>query len=173
VDGCTSTNDTVIVLASGEAGPVSATTLSGALSEAAGSLAAQMVGDAEGATKVAHIQVSGAASDTEAHQAARKVADSLLVKCSLNGGDAYWGRIISELGSAGVAFQLDRCTIAYGGTTVCRDGEAADHDAVAVDAHMAGRHVEIHCDLGVGDGEGVVLSTDLGHGYIDENRTTS
>ena len=97
----------------------------------------------------------------------------MLVKCSLNGEDPYWGRVVSELGSAGVAFDLDRVTVAYGGTAVCVRGVAVDHDAAAVAAHMAGRHVEIDCDLGLGAGAGVVLSTDLGYGYIDENRTTS
>ena len=173
VDGCTSTNDTVLVLASGRAGPVPADALGAALTEACGSLAAQMAADAEGATKVVHIKVTGARSDAEAHQAARKVADSLLVKCSLNGEDPYWGRVLSELGTAGVEFVPGTCAIAYGGTAVCAGGEAAAHDAAAVVDHLAGRHVEIACDLGLGDGAAVVLGTDLGHGYIDENRTTS
>ncbi len=173
VDGCTSTNDTVLLLASGRAGPVDRDVLAGVVTDVCGSLAGQMVADAEGATKVVHVHVTGAASDGEAHQAARKIADSLLVKCSLNGEDPYWGRVVSELGSAGVAFDLDRVTIAYGATPVCVGGVAADHDAAAVAAHMAGRHVQIDCDLGLGSGAGVVLSTDLGYGYIDENRTTS
>ncbi len=173
VDGCASTNDTVLLLASGRAGPVDRDVLAGAVVDVCGALAGQMVADAEGATKVVHVQVTGAATDGEAHRAARKVADSLLVKCSLNGEDPYWGRVVSELGSAGVAFDLDRVTVAYGGTAVCVDGVAAAHDAGAVAAHMAGRHVQIDCDLGLGSGAGVVLSTDLGYGYIDENRTTS
>ena len=143
------------------------------MAEVCRSLAEQMAADAEGATKVAHVKVTGARSDGEAHRAARKVADSLLVKCSLNGEDPYWGRVVSELGSAGVAFDLDLVAVAYGGVTVCRDGVAADHDQAAVAAHMRGRHVEIACDLGLGDGSAVVLTTDLGYGYIDENRTTS
>jgi glutamate N-acetyltransferase/amino-acid N-acetyltransferase len=122
---------------------------------------------------VVHLEVTGAASDAEAHRAARRVADSLLVKCSFNGADPYWGRLVSELGSAGVAFDPDRVSVAYGGVTVCRDGVAADHDAAAVAAHMAGRHLRVRCDLGLGSGAGVVLTTDLGYGYIDENRTTS
>ena len=72
---------------------------------------------------------TGRRSDAEAHRAARQVADSLLVKCSLNGEDPYWGRVVSELGTAGVAFDPDRVAVAYGGVTVCRDGVAADHDA--------------------------------------------
>jgi glutamate N-acetyltransferase/amino-acid N-acetyltransferase len=173
VDGATSTNDTVLVLASGVGATPSIAALTGALTEACTSLAGQMVADAEGATKVTHIRVVGADSDGAAHQAARKVADSMLVQCSLNGEDPYWGRVVSELGSAGVAFALDQVSVAYGGTVVCAGGVAAPHDAAAVTAHLAGRHVEIVCDLGLGDGAAAVLGTDLGYGYIDENRTTS
>jgi glutamate N-acetyltransferase/amino-acid N-acetyltransferase len=173
VDGCTSTNDSVVLLASGRAGAVDTAEVTEAVAEACADLAAQMAADAEGASKIAHVRVTGAASDGEAQRAARKVADSLLVKCSLNGEDPYWGRVVSELGSAGVAFDIDRVSIAYGGEVVCRDGLSVDHDAPAVAAHLAGRAVDLHCDLGLADGTGVVMTVDLGHGYIDENRTTS
>jgi glutamate N-acetyltransferase/amino-acid N-acetyltransferase len=173
VDGCTSTNDTVLVLASGQGESPSPAALTAALTEACVSLAQQMVADAEGATKVAHVQVRGAVSHEAAHVAARKVADSMLVQCSLFGEDPYWGRIVSELGSAGTPFDMDRVSIAYGDTVVCAAGVAAPHDEAAVAAHMAGRHVLIDCDLGLGPGQAVVLGTDLGYGYIDENRTTS
>ena len=173
VDGCESTNDTVLVLANGRAGPTDEGALADALSEACGSLAHQMVADAEGGTKVVHVVVSGAASDGEAHRAARKVADSSLVKCSFNGEDPYWGRVASTLGSAGVVFDLDRLLVSYGDTVVCRGGVAAEHDQEAVAAHMAGKAVELSCDLGLGPGRAAVLCADLGHGYIDENRTTS
>jgi glutamate N-acetyltransferase / amino-acid N-acetyltransferase len=173
VDGCTSTNDTVLVLASGRGATASLADLTAALGEACTSLAEQMVDDAEGATKVSHVRVTGAESDAAAHQAARKVADSMLVQCSLNGEDPYWGRVVSELGSAGVAFDMDSVSIAYGGVVVCAAGVAAAHDAAAVRAHLAGRHVELTCDLGLGHGSAAVLGTDLGYGYIDENRTTS
>ncbi len=173
VDGCTSTNDTVLVLANGAGWRPSAAAFTAALTEGCRLLAEQMVADAEGATKIAHVRVRGATSDREAHRAARKVADSLLVQCSLFGEDPYWGRIVSELGSAGVPFELDRASIAYGGVVVCAAGVARPHDEAAVARHMAGRHVEIDCDLGLGQGEAVVLGTDLGYGYIDENRTTS
>ncbi|HEY1829542.1 MAG TPA: bifunctional glutamate N-acetyltransferase/amino-acid acetyltransferase ArgJ [Acidimicrobiales bacterium] len=173
VDGCTSTNDTVLVLANGQGATPTPAALTAALTEACLSLAEQMVADAEGATKVAHIMVVGADSDVAAHTAARKVAESQLVQCSLNGEDAYWGRIISELGSAGVAFDIDLVSVAYGGVVVCDGGVAVEHDAAAVTAHMQGRHVEILCDLKLGSGRAAVLTTDLGYGYIDENRTTS
>jgi glutamate N-acetyltransferase / amino-acid N-acetyltransferase len=173
VDGCTSTNDTVLVLASGLAGPPGPGALASALAAVCASLAEQMAADAEGATKLVRIRVTGAASDAEAHQAARKVADSLLVKCSINGEDPYWGRVVSELGSAGVGFDPDLVSVSYGGVAVCRDGVAAGHDAAAVRAHLSGHDVDLLCELGLGDGSGAVLTTDLGYGYIDENRTTS
>ncbi len=173
VDGCTSTNDTVLLLAGGSAGPVETAALAGAVEEVCASLARQMADDAEGATKTARIAVHGAASEVEAHRAARKVAESLLVKTSLNGEDPYWGRVVSELGSAGVRFTLGRTTVRYGGIAVCAGGVAVPHDAPAVAAHMSGRYVEIDCELGIGDGRAAVLTTDLGYGYIDENRTTS
>jgi N-acetylglutamate synthase/N-acetylornithine aminotransferase len=72
-----------------------------------------------------------------------------------------------------VAFDIDRVSVAYGGVVVCAGGVAAGHDASAVAGHLSGRHVEILCDLGLGGGAAAVLGTDLGYGYIDENRTTS
>jgi len=173
VDGCTSTNDTVVLMASGRAGPADPNVVVDAVTEACAGLADQMVADAEGASKIVHVRVTGARSDGEAHRAARKVADSLLVKCSLNGEDPYWGRVASDLGSAGVDFEMDRLAIDYGGVTVCRDGVAAAHDAAAVARHLAGPAVDIHCQLGLADGNAVVMGVDLGYGYIDENRTTS
>jgi glutamate N-acetyltransferase / amino-acid N-acetyltransferase len=173
VDGCTSTNDTVILMASGRAGTADPNVVVEAVTDVCAGLAGQMVADAEGASKIVHIRVTGARSDGEAHQGARKVADSLLVKCSLNGEDAYWGRVASDLGSAGIEFDMDRLAIAYGGETVCRDGIAVDHDEGAVAEHMAGSMIDIHCQLGLADGNGVVMGVDLGYGYIDENRTTS
>jgi glutamate N-acetyltransferase/amino-acid N-acetyltransferase len=173
VDGATSTNDTVLVLASGSGAAPTAAVFTDALTEVCRALAQQMVADAEGATKVSHVRVVGAQSDGDAHRAARKVADSVLVQCSLNGEDPYWGRVVSELGSAGVAFDMDTVSVAYGDVVVCAGGVGVPHDEAALTAHMSGRHVEIVCDLGIGGGRGAVLGTDLGYGYIDENRTTS
>jgi glutamate N-acetyltransferase/amino-acid N-acetyltransferase len=174
VDGCTSTNDTVLVLASGRAGgPADPGAVTDALHEACDVLAGMMAADAEGATKVAHVIVTGAVSDDEAHRAARRVADSNLVKCSLNGEDPYWGRVVSELGSAGVAFDPDRVEVSYGDVVVCRAGVAHGHDDATLAKYMAGPEVQLRCDLGLGSGRAAVLTTDLGHGYIDENRTTS
>ncbi len=173
VDGATSTNDTVMVLSSGRGSTPSGTVFRDALTEACASLAAQMADDAEGATKVVTMRVVGAASPDDAARAARKVAESQLVKCSLYGADPYWGRIISELGSADVTFDPDLVSVAYGGIAVCVEGVAAVHDAAAVAAHMAGRRVEIVADLGLGSGEASLLTNDLTPGYIDENMRTS
>lgn len=174
VDGCTSTNDTVVALASGGSGVrPSSKELGAAFEDACGSLAAMMAADAEGGTKVARISVRGAACGEDAHLAARRVAESSLVKCSLNGEDPYWGRIVSELGSSGADFDPLKVEVSYGGVTVCRAGVACAHDAGILQQHMKGDVIEIDCDLGLGAASASVLSCDLGYGYIDENRTTS
>ncbi len=173
VDGCTSTNDTVVLLASGKAGRADAAELAATLADACADLAHQLAEDSEGATRVAEIRVLGAASEADARLAARAVAGSLLVKVSLFGADPYWGRIVSELGASGAAFEPDRVRVAYGATTVVEAGVGVAHDRAAVATHLAGRDVEISCDLGLGDGTAAVLTTDLGHGYIDENMATS
>jgi glutamate N-acetyltransferase/amino-acid N-acetyltransferase len=173
VDGDTSTNDTAVLLASGEAGPVDEDLLGAVLTDACAALAHEMVADAEGGTRVATVSVRGARTDHEAHVAARAVAGSLLVKCSLNGSDPYWGRVVSALGSAGVGFDVDRVSVGYGGTVVCAGGVGVGHDASAVQAHLGGPEVSIDCDLGLGSGAGAVLCCDLGEGYLQENRTTS
>jgi glutamate N-acetyltransferase/amino-acid N-acetyltransferase len=173
VDGCQSTNDTVIILASGRAGEVDESALGAAIAEACADLARQMCGDAEGATKVVEVHVVGAASDDEARQAARQVAESNLCKCSWYGQDPYWGRIVAELGVAGVTYDADLVSVTYGDITVCRKGIAAMHDATALQEIMAARELVITCDLGIGDGEGVILTNDLSHAYIDENMGTS
>lgn len=173
VDGCTSTNDTVTVLASGLAGPVAGAALAEALTEACRALAFQLAEDAEGTTRVARIVVRGATSDEDARRAARRVADSLLVKTSLHGADPYWGRVVSELGASGAAFDLSRVSVSYGDVLACAGGVEIPHDVAAAKAHLSGKVVEVRCELGLGTGEAEVLTTDLGHGYIDENMRTS
>ena len=173
VDGCTSTNDTVLLLASGAAGPVDEAALFDAVADACADLARQMAGDAEGATKVVEVRVIGAASDADAAKAARRVAESNLCKCSWYGQDPYWGRIVSEIGSSGAEFDLDKVRISYGGVTVCKKGVACMHDVTALDEVMAAPYIEIVADLGLGDGEGVILTNDLTHAYVDENMGTS
>jgi glutamate N-acetyltransferase/amino-acid N-acetyltransferase len=173
VDGATSTNDTVLLLASGEAGPVDALALEDAVTQACASLAEQMVADAEGATKLVRIHVDGAHSDEEARTAARAVAKSQLTKCSWYGQDPYWGRIASDLGAAGVGFDPVLLSIAYGDTVVCRHGVGVEHDVEAVTAHMAQRDISVTAHLGLGHGRATVLTCDLTHAYVDENMGTS
>ncbi|HWD24674.1 MAG TPA: bifunctional ornithine acetyltransferase/N-acetylglutamate synthase, partial [Acidimicrobiales bacterium] len=173
VDGATSTNDTVIVLASGQAGRPNEEALGKALEAACIDLAEQMAEDAEGTTRVALVRVIGAASNEDARRCARGIAGSLLVKASLFGADPYWGRIVSELGSAGASFDIDKVSVAYGGVVVCDRGIDVAHDRDAVAAHMSTPRIEIVCDLGLGAGSALVRTTDIGHGYIDENMRTS
>ena len=104
--------------------------------------------------------------------AARTVASSQLVQCSLYGCDPYWGRVLSELGASGAIFDPERVDIAYNGIVVCRDGVAAPHDDRGRTA-MEQRDIEIACDLHAGDGDATMLFTDLTHAYVDENMGTS
>jgi len=180
VDGCTSTNDTVLILANGVAGhaPITAdgplfATLVSSMTQVCDSLAEQMASDAEGATKLARVVVRGARSTEDARRAARSVAGSQLVQCSLYGADPYWGRVVSELGASGTELDPERVDVAYNGITVCRGGIAALHDEAALEAAMAKREIEIVCELHDGTGEAAVRFTDLTHAYIDENRGTS
>ena len=173
VDGCRSTNDTVLVLANGRAGEVDAYALTAALTEVCGSLAEQMARDAEGATKFVRVRVVGARSGAEARIAARAVANSQLVQCSLNGNDPYWGRVLSELGASGAHLDPEAVDISYNGVTVCRDGVACPHDEGALTRALGEHDIEIRCDLRQAHGDATVLTTDLSHAYIDENRGTS
>jgi len=172
-DGACSTNDTVLLLASGAAGPVDEAALALAVAQSCRDLAEQMVADAEGATKVVRVRVSGAASAADARRAARRVAESQLCKCSWYGADPYWGRIVSELGASGAAFDPDRVVVAYGGVVVCAGGVAVPHDGAALAAVMAERHLEVEAELGLGSGATEILTCDLTPGYIDENMRTS
>ncbi|MGY6502264.1 MAG: bifunctional glutamate N-acetyltransferase/amino-acid acetyltransferase ArgJ [Acidimicrobiales bacterium] len=173
VDGCTSTNDTVILMASGRRGPVDPDALDAAVADACTDLAAQMAGDAEGATKVVRLRVTGADSDADAAHAARRTAESQLVKCSWYGKDPYWGRIASELGSAGIPFDPDKVSVRYGEHLVAEGGVTVAHDVEALARYMEGRDLEIVADLGLGRGEAVILTNDLTHAYVDENMGTS
>jgi glutamate N-acetyltransferase/amino-acid N-acetyltransferase len=180
VDGSTSTNDTVLLLANGAAGNETITgeghgfhALVEAVAEACDELAHAMAADAEGATKLATVVVQGARSSEEARRAARAVAGSQLVQCSLYGRDPYWGRVLSELGASGAWFDPERVDISYNGVTVCRQGIAALHDETALEQAMDQREIEIACELHEGMGQAQVRFTDLTHGYVDENMGTS
>jgi glutamate N-acetyltransferase/amino-acid N-acetyltransferase len=132
-----------------------------------------MVGDAEGHTKVVQLHVTGAASNDEARAGARKVAESALVKCSWYGRDPYWGRIASELGSAGIEFEPDRLTVRYGDLEVARGGVTVPVDEAALATYMDQEHLVVVADLGLGEGAARVLTNDLTHAYVDENMGTS
>jgi glutamate N-acetyltransferase / amino-acid N-acetyltransferase len=173
VDGCTSTSDTVLLLASGTSGRRDDEALAAAVAAACADLARQMAADAEGATKVVEVRVTGAADAADARRAARAVAGSALCKCSWYGCDPYWGRVVSELGSSGAAFDPDAVSVAYGDVTVCRSGVAAAHDTAALEAVMGARELVVAADLGLGLGTATVLTSDLTHGYVDENMGTS
>jgi glutamate N-acetyltransferase/amino-acid N-acetyltransferase len=176
VDGCTSTNDTVLVLANGAAGndpSIDTTAVGEAITHVCADLAAQMARDAEGATKFATVRVRGARSHDDACRAARQVASSQLVQCSLYGGDPYWGRVLSELGASGAELDPEQVDIAYNGVVVCRNGVEALHDVAAATAAMQEREIHIDCDLHQGDHHSRVMFTDLTHAYVDENMGTS
>ena len=183
-DGAQSTNDTVLLLASAQAEPPdNQEQLTEAVREVCASLALQMADDAEGSTKTVTLHVTGAAAAEEAATVARRCANSQLVKCSWYGCDPYWGRIASECGVSGVAFDADTLTIAYGDHVVYRHGEpqqlpASDPSedtsaAKALRDYMQGRQLLVRIDLGQGEGEATVVTTDLTPGYIAENMRTS
>ena len=174
VDGCTSTNDTVILLASGEAGaPADPAAFKAGVAEACLALAKQMVGDAEGHTKVVEVRVTGALSDGEARAGARKVAESQLVKCSWYGRDPYWGRVASELGTAEITFEPDKLMVRYGDLVVAEGGVTVPVDQDVLAAYMAQEHLQVTAHLGLGDGNARILTNDLTHAYVDENMGTS
>jgi glutamate N-acetyltransferase/amino-acid N-acetyltransferase len=173
VDGATSTNDTAMLLASGRRGRPEMSEFADAVHKACEDLTLQMARDAEGMTKMVALTVTGAASDEEARIAAKRIAENNLVKCSWYGGDPYWGRLLAAAGSAGIAFDPDKATVAYGGTIVSKGGAGADHDGEAVAAHMKGERIEIEVALGLGRGRAQVIGIDLGPGYIKENSRTS
>ena len=173
VDGATSTNDTAILLASARRGRPDLGEFADAVHRLCEDLTHQMARDAEGMTKMVLLRVTGAASDAEARAAAKAIAENNLVKCSWYGGDPYWGRLLAAAGSAGVAFETERTSVAYGGTIVSRAGADAPHDTEAVRGHMAKERIEIEVALGLGSGSAQVIGIDLGPGYIKENSKTS
>ncbi len=173
VDGAQSTNDTVLLLANGRAGRVDTAEFLGPLTEACTNLAVQMADDAEGSTKTVFVNVEGAATDVEAAAVARSIANCQLIKCSWYGKDPYWGRIAAEAGSAAESFLPDALTISYGDIVTFEKGAAASPDEAALAEVMEQRHLHLTVDLGIGHGTGRIVTTDLTHGYIDENMGTS
>jgi glutamate N-acetyltransferase/amino-acid N-acetyltransferase len=170
-DGCMSTNDTVLLLASGASGvaPTPAD-LAAAVTAACHDLARQLLADAEGATKEVAIEVTGAASEQDAVTVGRAVARNNLVKTALFGNDPNWGRILAAVGTTDAAFEPDALDVAVNGVWVCRRGTAAE-DRSAVD--LSGRDVTIQVDLHAGQASATIWTNDLSHGYVHENSAYS
>jgi glutamate N-acetyltransferase/amino-acid N-acetyltransferase len=173
VDGATSTNDTAMLLASGRRGKADADEFANAVLAACRDLTMQMARDAEGMTRMAHLTVTGAASEAEAKRAAKSIVENNLVKCSWYGGDPYWGRLMAAAGSAGVDLDVPKSRVAYGGIAVARGGVGIDHDGQALTEHMMGDEVSIEVHLGAGKASATMIGIDLGPGYIKENSRTS
>ncbi|HYN93937.1 MAG TPA: bifunctional glutamate N-acetyltransferase/amino-acid acetyltransferase ArgJ [Pilimelia sp.] len=170
-DGCMSTNDTVLLLASGASGAEpDDEELTRAVTEACDDLARQLVADAEGATKEVAIDVVGAATEDDAVAVGRSIARNNLVKTALFGNDPNWGRILAAVGTTGAAFEPDAVDVAVNGVWVCRGGAAAD-DRSKVD--LAGRAVTITVDLHAGAATATIRTNDLSHGYVHENSAYS
>ena len=170
VDGDTSTNDTVLALASGASGDAPpAAALQAALTEVCAVLARSMVRDGEGASHVAELTVRGLRTDAEARVVARTVATSLLVKTALFGQDSNW-RILAAAGRAGVRFDPARAALAIGGVTILERGLPLGPEPEArASAAMRAETYAIELVLGDGPGQARYLTSDLGHGYVDVN----
>lgn len=170
VDGCMSTNDAVIVLATGTAERApSLSAFKEALTSVCGRLAEAIVRDGEGAQKLLHIHVNGARTEDDAVAIGRAIGSSDLVKTALAGGDPNWGRIIAAMGAGPVDFDPRRVAITFGGVTVCRFGVAASFDPGQAAAMLRGSDVHLSVDLGMGRETATFLTCDLTHGYITIN----
>jgi glutamate N-acetyltransferase / amino-acid N-acetyltransferase len=170
-DGCMSTNDTVIVMASG-ASRVQPTAheLSSAVRRVCADLAAQLLADAEGATKEVEIEVVGAASEDDAIEVGRSIARNNLLKCALFGNDPNWGRVLAAVGTTAATFEPDRLDVAINGVQVCRNGaagESRDH------VDLTGRKVHILVGLNAGGAAATIWTNDLSHAYVEENSAYS
>lgn len=174
VDGDTSTNDTLAVLANGASGSKIRTgpalaAFEAALTEVCASLAIQIARDGEGATKLITIEVTGAASEAQARKVGRTIAVSPLVKTAFYGGDANWGRIVAAAGYSGEAVDPDRMSLWFGGVHVFRKGAPTNYsDAEATEA-MKPHDVTVRLDLGLGDARATVWTCDMSHDYVTIN----
>ena len=171
IDGGTSTNDTVLLLASGASGVTpSAAELTAAVHAACTDLCLQLQADAEGVTKHVTIAVTGARSEADALAVARTVAQDNLCKTAFFAGDPNWGRIAMAVGRAPGEVDAQRLGITINGVALCRDGVAVG-DRHAAD--MSGRDLTIAIELGLGEGAAEILTTDLSHAYVEENSAYS
>lgn len=176
LDSCMSTNDTVLVLANGAAGgdPIAAGDpradgFEAALTEVCASLARQIADDGEGMTKLVTIRMEGCANEREARLGARAIADSLLVRCALNGGDPYWGRILAALGTVPFSFDPNAVDVWMGGEKLAEGGTRGPGDADAARAAMQGREIEVRVDMRRGAGSAMLLTNDLSVEYVRFN----
>ena len=178
VDSDTSTSDTVLLFATGQAEHADVPEAGGRLladfarklDEILLDLALQVVRDGEGAQKLVRIDVTGAVTAKSARRVAMAIANSPLVKTAIAGEDANWGRIVMAVGKAGEPADRDRLSVGVGGTWMARaGGVVAGYDEAPVVAHMKGREIEIAVDLGLKAGRATVWTCDLTHGYIDIN----
>lgn len=170
-DGCMSTNDTVLLLASGAAGIVpDEEEFTALLTEVCGDLTRQLLVDAEGASKAIAIEVVGAASEDDAVSVGRSVARNNLLKCAIHGEDPNWGRVLSAVGTTDAVFEPDHLNVAINGVWVCRNGSFGD-DRDKVD--LRPRDVTITVDLSAGPHSATVWTTDLTADYVHENSAYS
>ncbi|WP_067470227.1 bifunctional glutamate N-acetyltransferase/amino-acid acetyltransferase ArgJ [Nocardia amamiensis] len=171
VDGSCSTNDTVLLLANGasEVTP-SQEELDAAVLAVCDDLAAQLMADAEGVTKRVLVTVAGAATDDEALAAARTVARDSLVKTALFGSDPNWGRVLAAVGMAPVTLDPNRISVSFNGKPVCVDGVGAPG---AREVDLSGADIEVLIDLNAGSASATIRTTDLSHGYVEENSAYS
>jgi len=170
-DGCMSTNDTVLLLASGASGVRPALeTFTGELRSACADLAGQLLLDAEGATKAISIDVINAASTEDAVLAGRAIARSNLFKCAITGEDPNWGRVLAAVGTTSAVFDPDQLNVAINGIWVCNNG-APGVDRSRVD--LRPRDVTVTVDLSAGHAAATVLTTDLTAAYVHENSAYS
>ena len=173
VDGDTSTNDTVLLLASGESGAAIGPANSDfaiALTQVCTSLARQIVADGEGITHVVELRIDGARTDADALRIAKAIAHSPLVKTAWAGGDPNWGRLVAAIGYSGAEIDPNRIDIRFGELQICRDGgRAAEFDEAAAHAYIAQPEFSISIELHQGSGQCVFWTTDLTVEYVHIN----
>jgi glutamate N-acetyltransferase/amino-acid N-acetyltransferase len=170
-DGCMSTNDTVLLMASGASGvKPDHKDFTRALTDVCADLARQLQRDAEGASKYVTIEVVGAASEADAVTVGRSVARNNLLKCALAGSDPNWGRVLSAVGTTDAVFDPDRLNVAMNGIWVCRAGAIGDDRSKA---DLTGKDITITVDLSSGPHSAVILTTDLTEAYVHENSAYS
>jgi glutamate N-acetyltransferase/amino-acid N-acetyltransferase len=176
VDGETSTNDTIVAMASGRVGgrrirrgSAAAVRFAGALRDVLGQLGRSIVRDGEGARTVVTLHVVGASSDRAARKVARRVAGSLLVKTAIHGRDPNWGRVLSAAGCAGVSFEPSESSLAIGDVTVMKRGTAVPGAEAAAAAVMVADEFPVELRIGRGPGSARYLFCDVGHDYVTVN----